>query len=73
MILFWFKESKLNLDLSGRLYSDKYYMESLFFGHLALEKLAKSFHLIFMHDMMITNKVSDKDATKILLDKIYNL
>ena len=58
-VFYWFEEAKISLDVAKSLYKSKKYAETLFFGHLTLEKILKSIvvfqtnkHAPFTHDLV---------------------
>lgn len=62
-ILFWRDEANRSLAVASDLFKSKRYLESLFFGHLALEKLLKSKIIeqnkqepVYSHDLIILAK-----------------
>ena len=83
--VFWNKEAKRALAVAEDLFRLKRYVEALFFGHLALEKLLKAKIIkvtksdpIYSHDLVILAKyaglILDRDDVSFLARvNIYNI
>ena len=76
-VFYWFEEAKISLDVAKSLYKSKKYAETLFFGHLTLEKILKSIvvfqtnkHAPFTHDLV---SLAEKGRMPLLTDAIETL
>ena len=84
-ILFWRTEAQRALAVAGDLFSLRRYLETLFFGHLALEKLLKAKAVgitehdpIFSHDLVLLAQhanlpLSDEDRDFLARVNVYNI
>ena len=84
-VYFWRTEAKQALDVAEDLFKLSHYLEALFFGHLALEKLLKAKIVkvtkkdpIYSHDLIILAKyarlkIDEEDMNSLARINVYNI
>ncbi|MEW6102670.1 MAG: HEPN domain-containing protein [bacterium] len=77
---FWTKEADESLQVAGHLFEKKDYSYSLFFGHLAIEKLLKAIyvsknkeHAPYIHNLQRLAEISNVSISDDLKDKLIRI